>query len=79
MYAVKKVLVTGFKPFDGRVINSIEQVVKVLAGRSLPDIELLTAVLPVDRYLGSEELIKCVREKEPDAVLCLGEAKKRPS
>ena len=72
-----KLLVTGFEPFGGSAVNPSEQVVRVLARDGFDGIELLTAILPVDRAGGPATLINAVREHQPDAILCLGEASRR--
>jgi len=72
-----KLLLTGFEPFGGSTVNPSEQVVRALANGALPDVELHTAVLPVDRASGPAALLRAVREFQSDAVLCLGEASGR--
>ena len=72
-----KLLLTGFEPFDGSDINPSEQVVKILSDKKIKGIELITAILPVDREAGPKKLLKSFIENHPDAVLCLGEARGR--
>lgn len=72
-----KLLLTGFEPFGGSDINPSEQVVKKLADKKIKGIELITAILPVDREAGPEKLIRAVEKNQPDAVICLGEARGR--
>ncbi|MHA2428658.1 MAG: pyroglutamyl-peptidase I [Candidatus Hermodarchaeia archaeon] len=72
-----KLLLTGFEPFGGSDINPSEQVVKTLAGIEYPDTELITAILPVDREEGPENSIQAVEEYQPEAIICLGEARGR--
>ncbi|MCB8968415.1 MAG: pyroglutamyl-peptidase I [Ardenticatenaceae bacterium] len=69
-----KLLVTGFEPFGGSLINPSELVVQTLAQATLPGIELETAVLPVAQTTGPAALIQAVRTTQSEAVLCLGEA-----
>ena len=72
-----KLLLTGFEPFGGSDINPSEQVVKSLAQTGIKGIELNTVILPVDRKAGPDKLIHAVKETQPDAVVCLGEARGR--
>lgn len=74
-----RLLLTGFEPFNGSPVNPSEQVVKKLAAESLPEIQLVTAVLPVDRLRGPEMLVQLLEQSQPAAVLCLGEASGRPA
>ena len=73
-----KILVTGFEPFGGSRINPSEQVICKLPGYSIPGIEIVTGLLPVDRDRGPAQLITLLQEHAPQAVLCLGEASRRP-
>jgi pyroglutamyl-peptidase len=72
-----KILLTGFEPFNKSPINPSEQVVTVLAGETLPGVQLKTAVLPVDREGGPATLITAFDAAQPEAVLCLGQASRR--
>jgi pyroglutamyl-peptidase len=72
-----RLLLTGFEPFDGSSLNPSQQIVERLAAEGLPGIELLTAILPVDRLRGPEKLPQLIEKFHPDAVLCLGEASTR--
>lgn len=69
-----KLLLTGFEPFGGSAVNPSEQAVHALAKDPPPGIELLTAILPVDKTAGPQALLKAIAEGEPDVVICLGEA-----
>jgi pyroglutamyl-peptidase len=74
-----KLLLTGFEPFGGSDVNPSAQIVERLAREGGAGVELVTAVLPVDRYRGPATLIQAVQQSEPDAVLCLGLAGQRPA
>lgn len=69
-----KILLTGFEPFGGSTLNPSEQVVKALAAQPPAGIELVTAILPVERHAGPQRLLEAVQAAQPQAVLCLGEA-----
>lgn len=72
-----KILLTGFEPFGGSPVNPSEQVVKALAADPPAGIDLLTAILPVERAAGPQALLDAVQASRPQAVLCLGEASRR--
>lgn len=74
-----RLLLTGFEPFGGSSINPSQQVVEWLASEGLPGIDLITAILPVDRLHGPEKLVQVLEATQPEAVLCLGEASTRPA
>jgi pyroglutamyl-peptidase len=74
-----KLLLTGFEPFGGSRVNPSEQVVQALAGRTFTRIQLHTAILSVNREQGPAQLLEAVRAVEPEAVLCLGLAERRPA
>lgn len=68
-----KILVTGFEPFGGAVINPAYEAVKllpdVIAGAEVIKIEILTV------FGKDEEVVRATVEKHhPDAVLCVGQA-----
>ncbi|MCP5097532.1 MAG: pyroglutamyl-peptidase I [Chloroflexi bacterium] len=69
-----KLLLTGFEPFDSQTINPSQLVVEHITQTAVSHIELVTAVLPVDRYEGPDTLIRTFIKAQPDAVICLGEA-----
>ena len=74
-----KVLLTGFEPFGGSHVNPSEQVAGRLARDGVPGVALQSAILPVDRQGGPATLLNAVRACQPDAILCLGEAARRPA
>ena len=74
-----KVLLTGFEPFGGSQVNPSAQVVGRLARDGVPGVALHSAILPVDRQGGPATLLTAVRACQPDAILCLGEAARRPT
>jgi pyroglutamyl-peptidase len=65
---VTQVLVTGFEPFGGSAVNPSQQLVEALDG----DVE--KALLPVSYARAADELRRAVRDTEPDAVICFGQA-----
>lgn len=67
-----RILVTGYEPFGGRDVNPTQQLVTALAGRSLPGVELHTAVLPVVYDACVDALVAEVERLGPDAVIACG-------
>lgn len=47
---MKRILVTGFSPFGGDLINPALEAIKVLNGRVISGIELVTREVPVVRH-----------------------------
>ncbi len=74
---MKTILVTGFEPFNDSTVNPSRQVAMALDGQLIGDANVKALVLPVDRIHGPEALLSAIRDHQPDAVLCLGEADRR--
>ena len=71
-------LITGFEPFGGSDVNPSQQVVQALDGQMIGGWAVQTAILPVDRATGPAALLDAIQKVKPGAVLCLGEASRRP-
>jgi pyroglutamyl-peptidase len=71
------ILVTGFEPFGGSLINPSEQVTRNLVGQQINRSIVYTQILSVDRVLAPEQLTAALLTYQPDAVICLGEASGR--
>ncbi|GIK56827.1 MAG: pyroglutamyl-peptidase I [Chloroflexi bacterium] len=69
-----KLLLTGFEPFGNSSINPSEKVVHQLAQQEIEGVELLTVILPVERFTGPDTLIRTYISAQPNVVLSLGEA-----
>jgi pyroglutamyl-peptidase len=65
---VKRVLVTGFEPFDGGTVNPSQKLVEALAA------DVQTALLPVSYARAANALRDAVRETSPEVVICFGQA-----
>ena len=77
---VMKVLLTGFEPFGGSQVNPSAQVVHTLMQGWCPWRDVASRPFcPVDRQGGPATLLNAVRACQPDAILCLGEAARRPA
>jgi pyroglutamyl-peptidase len=68
------ILVTGFEPFGGKLINPALEAVKLLEGRVLADHLLVTRPLPVVHGECIETLIRHIRQVDPVLVVAIGQA-----
>ena len=68
-----KILVTGFEPFDGAIINPALEAVKRLP-ETVAGAEVVKVELPVVFGREREVLSAAVAEHKPDAVVCIGQA-----
>ena len=69
-----KILLTGFEPFGGSLVNPSAEVVRALAGHQIGNVDLHTILLPVTCDGGPAMLLQAIESVEPDIVLCLGQA-----
>jgi len=65
---LRRVLVTGFEPFDGGTVNPSQQLVEALEG------DVLKAVLPVSYARAADALRRALEEAKPEVVICFGQA-----
>jgi pyroglutamyl-peptidase len=70
---MKKLLITGFEPFGGEIINPSWQAVKQLSER-INGYELYKLELPVVFGLAFEKALAIANEVNPSVVLCIGQA-----
>lgn len=73
----KTVLITGFEPFAGASLNPAELVIRELNQRNFTELELITAVLPVEFESATKQLLELIDSHKPDVVLSLGQAEGR--
>ena len=74
---MKKLLLTGFEPFNGETINPSLETARVIAKVDFPDAEIDILELPVDRFQAIEITINRIRNAKPDVVIMLGEGSRR--
>lgn len=67
-----KVLITGFRPFNGQVVNPSWQAVQGMA--EIPGVELIRRELPVEYFTSRDLLNRLIDDFRPDCVLCTGQA-----
>lgn len=70
---MKKVLITGFEPFGGELINPSFEAIKNI-NRSALDCELFILEVPTEFYNSSKIVIESMHKIEPDIVILVGQA-----
>lgn len=70
---MKKLLITGFDPFDGETVNPSWEAVKLLADEIGP-YRLTKLQLPTVFGKAADLLLDAAKSLQPDAILCLGQA-----
>lgn len=68
-----KVLITGFEPFGSEIVNPSYEAIKLLPDY-IGDLEIIKAELPVSFEASGPALIKAITLRQPDAVVCVGQA-----
>jgi pyroglutamyl-peptidase len=71
---MKRLLLTGFEPFDGFEVNPSEEVAKSLDGCKVGTFEVKGLVLPLDYNNALTILDKNLEEYKPGVILCCGQA-----
>ena len=70
---MKKLLITGFEPFGGEVINPSWEAVNLLPSE-IGNYSLTKLLIPVIFGEGADKVIKAAEELYPDVILCIGQA-----
>lgn len=70
---MKKILVTGFDPFDGEVINPALEAIKRLPSK-IGDTQIVTYEIPTVFHKSGQLLQEYLVKEQPDAVLLVGQA-----
>ncbi|AME03772.1 pyroglutamyl-peptidase I [Selenomonas sp. oral taxon 136] len=71
---MKKLLITGFQPFDGETVNPALELVKQLDGKVVNNYEIAAREIPVVRYESLDAVQRAVDEVCPDAIIIVGQA-----
>lgn len=71
-----KVLLTGFEPFGGDLVNSSQETVKAVACDEFEDVDVVTGILPVSFKRVEEAICGLIDEAEPDVMIMLGQSGK---
>ena len=75
---MKKLLITGFQPFDGESVNPALEVAKGLQGKTINGYEVIAREIPVVRFEALKAVQATIEELRPDAVITIGQAGGRP-
>jgi pyroglutamyl-peptidase len=70
---MKKILFTGFEPFDKDLTNPSWDAVSMLPDQ-IGDIQIVKRRMPVEYDTVADLLSRAIEEEQPDAVLCVGQA-----
>lgn len=71
---MKRVLLTGFEPFNNATLNPSKEVVEKINHRSI----VAKEVLPVVFSKAAKRLIELIDEVKPEVIIALGQAEGRP-
>ncbi len=69
---MKKIIISGFDPFDKMKINPSMEVVKELHTTSVEGVEIYPLILPTVYGVSSDMVIEKIKEIRPDSVISLG-------
>lgn len=75
---MKKLLITGFQPFDGESVNPALEVAKGLQGKTINGYEVIAREIPVVRFEALKAVQAAIEELQPNAVITIGQAGGRP-
>ena len=75
---MKKLLITGFQPFDGESVNPALEVAKGLQGKTINGYEVIAREIPVVRFEALKAVQAEIEELQPNAVITIGQAGGRP-
>lgn len=70
---MKKIIITGFDPFDNEVINPSAEVAKSFAGKVVKGYAILYFQLPCVFDKSIVMLDSLIKDNKPDFILCLGQ------
>ena len=70
-------LISGFEPFGGSILNSSQLVVEAISKESFTGLELFTVILPVEFGKAADVLLSKVKEIDPEIIITFGQAEGR--
>ncbi|MCG6117164.1 MAG: pyroglutamyl-peptidase I [Aquimonas sp.] len=74
MAGLPKVLLSGFEPFNGELLNPSQEVLAELSGERIAGHRVEPLLLPVDFEAAPAALLAAIERHRPELVLCTGEA-----
>jgi pyroglutamyl-peptidase len=75
--ATRTILVTGFEPFGGEVVNASWEAARKLDGWGIGEFAAVARRLPCAYDASVEELVRAIKALRPEAVLMTGQAARR--
>ena len=75
---MKKLLITGFDPFDGATVNPSWEAVKLLPD-TVGDYELYKLQIPTVFGLAPKTVLEAAAQIQPDVIISVGQAGTRPA
>ncbi|MCG7410260.1 pyroglutamyl-peptidase I [Paenibacillus sp. ACRRX] len=75
---MKRILLTGFEPFQQESINPSWEAVKQLDGQIIGNYEVMARCLPTAFYPAKSQIKSYFHELSPEVVICIGQAGGRP-
>ena len=75
---MKKLLITGFDPFDGATVNPSWEAVKLLPD-TIGEYELHKLQIPTVFGLASKTVLETAEKLQPDVIISVGQAGTRPA
>lgn len=75
---MKKILLTGFDPFEGEVTNPSWEAVRLFDGKEIMGFTIVARQIPTVFGRSLQLLKDLIQQENPSAVLCIGQAGGRP-
>ncbi|GKU84756.1 hypothetical protein NCCP28_41520 [Niallia sp. NCCP-28] len=69
-----KILLTGFEPFGGELVNPALEAVKAFSGACMGEYDIQIEKIPTVFDLSITHLVKTIEEVDPDLIICVGQA-----
>lgn len=69
----KKVLITGFDPFDGETVNPAWEAVSQIESKR-EGVKLIKLQIPTSFKKATKKLMETIEEEKPDIVICVGQS-----
>ena len=71
---MRNVLITGFEPFGGEPVNPALEAVRLLDGKTLAGVRIVTRAMPVVKQKAVDALVTAIQEVDPVLVIAVGQA-----
>ena len=71
---MKCILITGFEPFGGETVNPALEAIRLLEGKTVEGIKIVTRAVPVVKEKSIAAMVAAIRETDPVLVIAVGQA-----